>query len=271
MTDEGPFTEALSQLFADAERILGTDAGHGVRWKDADACLRSSMPRRLVEHRHAYCMEVKESDAMRLKRCTQHCSSAAYTWHATKVPRQRSTCHAGCVEYRYPVYVDEEFMGTLVLGPFRSKAAQNYLPVESPHLKEISRLLLHCIPRLKRERAIELAAYHDQDLHPSLRQLSRVLMSYQHQQGITEVAALCGLSVSRLQHLCKEQLGESLGQCCDRALLRRAQLLLTESLDSIARVAMQLGFDDQRYFATWFKRLTQQSPSQWRKQEAEAF
>ena len=270
MTAYGPFSQLLSELFADAERILGIEGGHGIRWKDADTTLRASMPRHLAEHRHPYCMQVKNADPKRMRRCAAHCSYAACNWGTLKPPQQRSTCHAACIEVRMPVYAENKLLGTLVFGPFRGKLDQDHLPKESPFIAEVGRLLQHSIPRLLRERAIELADFQNQDLHPSLRLLSHALNDYQHQQTAAEIANICGVSVSRLQHLCKEQLGESLGKTCDRALLRRAQSLLTESPGTIAQIALQLGFEDQRYFATWFKRLSQHSPSQWRKQREEA-
>jgi AraC family transcriptional regulator, arabinose operon regulatory protein len=46
--------------------------------------------------------------------------------------------------------------------------------------------------------------------------------------------------------------------------VRRAKVLLLESELSIQQVARRVGFDNQRFFATQFRRLNGESPSKYR-------
>ena len=265
MAELRPFSAALDRLFTRLGRLHGV----GFLWKDADLRLRAAMPRHLVEHLHPRCLATKGSDPARLKRCVAHCRLAADAWDRRRKPARRSTCHGGCCELRVPVRVDGTIVGTAAIGPFRPGRGPADLPVEPTGLEDLAGLLAELIPLLDRERDRERGELDRGDLHPALRSLLRLLREEAgHGDRAADLARRCRISPSRLQHLCREQLGESLGRLRDRALLARAMASLEETDRPVGRVAADLGFADQRYFATWFRRLAGTSPGAWRRERA---
>jgi len=176
-----------------------------------------------------------------------------------------------------PVVIDGAIAGTLVLGPCRPGGEGGEggeggrggtvaeLPPAPDGIEELIALLAFVIPRLARERDRERGELAGSQRHPALLGLARLLQEPRHDRDAAALAERCGLSVSRLQHLCREQMGESLLHLRDAALLVRARELLDEDARSVAAVAAFLGFADQRYFATWFRRQCGLSPREWRR------
>lgn len=81
---------------------------------------------------------------------------------------------------------------------------------------------------------------------------------------LTEVAAHSALSVSRLAHLFREQVGSTPQQFLEMQRLNRARELLEFTPHSIKEIAYQLGFDNPFYFTLRFKRFVGLSPRDFR-------
>jgi AraC family transcriptional regulator of arabinose operon len=79
------------------------------------------------------------------------------------------------------------------------------------------------------------------------------------------VACDAGLSVSRLSHLFREQVGLSPQQFVERERIARAKQLLSLTSRTVAAVAAEVGFENPFYFTLRFKKHTGLSPSDWRK------
>ena len=261
----GPFSAVLEELFTHAKRLSGIS----FRWKDADPHLRLSMPRHLVEHRDEFCIRIKGLDRPSAVRCRKHCALDPERWLKQRMPQRCSTCHAGVVEIREPLFKGCAFLGCLVMGPFNTSSGALKVPDAYACADDLLALVMSSIRRLGTERDLERNALSGHGLHPALGRCLQYVSSSMHGESIEEIAAYCGISASRLQHLCTEQIGEPLRVLCDRSLLHRAQGLLRDEQLSVSYVAHNLGFRDQRYFATWFKRLCAQTPSAWRRQQVD--
>ncbi|HEX9995789.1 MAG TPA: helix-turn-helix domain-containing protein [Abditibacterium sp.] len=85
---------------------------------------------------------------------------------------------------------------------------------------------------------------------------------------LEKLAARCGLSVSRLSHLFKEQLGISPQQFLERHRVQHASHLLELTQMSIAEIAREVGYNDPFYFSNRFRRHIGQSPLHFRQQRA---
>ena len=83
------------------------------------------------------------------------------------------------------------------------------------------------------------------------------------------LAKMAGLSVSRLAHLFREQVGMTPQQFLEQQRLERARQLLEMSGRNIGDIAADVGFDNPFYFTLRFKRLTGLSPRDYRKQRTE--
>jgi AraC family transcriptional regulator, arabinose operon regulatory protein len=83
---------------------------------------------------------------------------------------------------------------------------------------------------------------------------------------LAHVADVAGLSVSRLAHLFRQQVGTTPQQFLELQRLNRAKQLLEFTPLSIKEIAAAVGFDTQFYFTLRFTKHTGMSPSQYRKQ-----
>ena len=81
---------------------------------------------------------------------------------------------------------------------------------------------------------------------------------------LEELAAGVNLSVSRLAHLFREEVGVSPQQFLEAQRLERAKQLLALTADSVKEIAYRLGFSSAFYFSLRFKRYTGRSPKVWR-------
>lgn len=86
---------------------------------------------------------------------------------------------------------------------------------------------------------------------------------------LNEIATTSGLSVSRLCHLYKEQVGESVMNTLLRMRLQKAAKLLQFTTHTVQEIAYDSGFDSPFYFSKQFKQHYKSTPTQYRKQMQE--
>jgi AraC-like DNA-binding protein len=79
--------------------------------------------------------------------------------------------------------------------------------------------------------------------------------------GLGQLAARCGASVPHLLRLFRRHVGASPAAYLARLRQQRASQLLLHSDLPVKAVARAVGFDDQRYFSSWFRRLQGRTPS----------
>lgn len=87
---------------------------------------------------------------------------------------------------------------------------------------------------------------------------------------LENLAALCGLSVSRLAHLFKQQTGNTPQQFLEQRRMQHACHLLHLTDLSVAEVAREVGYEDPFYFSNRFRRHVGQSPLPFRRQRSVA-
>ncbi len=79
------------------------------------------------------------------------------------------------------------------------------------------------------------------------------------------LAEAVGMSVSRLAHLFREQIGTPPLQFLEAQRMRRAKQLLEVTSLSVKQVAAEVGFDNPFYFTLRFKKSSGVSPTEYRK------
>ena len=82
--------------------------------------------------------------------------------------------------------------------------------------------------------------------------------------SVTELAEASGLSESHFRQRFHQEMGISPSDFIARRRVQKAKGLLKSSELSITEIAFQLGFQSSPYFAAVFKKLTGQTPSQFR-------
>ncbi len=90
--------------------------------------------------------------------------------------------------------------------------------------------------------------------------------NFQHQIDFDRVASWLGISFAAIRKNWGRKFNSSPYQYLMELRLHHAESRLTESYLSIGDVALACGFDDQRYFSRFFRRMTGMTPSQYRAQ-----
>lgn len=89
--------------------------------------------------------------------------------------------------------------------------------------------------------------------------------SFNREITVSEMARFVDLSVSHLQHLFKDELGQSPAQYVQELRLMRARDLLENSSLSIKQIMFRVGAKDRSNFERRFKRAYKLTPVQFRK------
>lgn len=84
--------------------------------------------------------------------------------------------------------------------------------------------------------------------------------------GLTpqKIAVDLGRTLDHLNRQLGDETGMTVGQVLNKARLELCCKLLRETTCSIGEIGSAIGFDDQNYFARWFRKQTGQSPTHWR-------
>jgi AraC-like DNA-binding protein len=90
-----------------------------------------------------------------------------------------------------------------------------------------------------------------------------------YDQGFTrqELAGYIGLNERYLSEIFHQEMGLSPWEYLNRLRIALARQRLTTTNDAISDIAVQVGFEDARYFGRVFRRLTGLTPSAYREQE----
>lgn len=82
---------------------------------------------------------------------------------------------------------------------------------------------------------------------------------------VREAARICGMSESHFMSLFKRVTGLSFVTYFNHFRIERAQALLARTDESIASISQQVGFCDQSYFGTVFRRIVGMTPATYRR------
>jgi len=101
-------------------------------------------------------------------------------------------------------------------------------------------------------------------------QLRRILERIEDLLGtgtptVKELAALCGMSQAHLMRGFKMSTGATIYKHIEDARLRTAKELLTADQMSTKEIALRLGFSSPAYFSSAFRRLTEMTPTEYKK------
>ena len=97
-----------------------------------------------------------------------------------------------------------------------------------------------------------------------LKAIEAMASNFHEPFSLTQLAAHCGLSLSRFSHLFKEQTGTSPQRMLEENRLRHAAHLLLSTGLMVFEIASEVGYDSSFYFAHRFRRFWGKSPSAFR-------
>lgn len=121
------------------------------------------------------------------------------------------------------------------------------------------------------EEIILLVASHNEQkktLDPRIQEVLDILSKhYMEDHRIEELAGRVCLSPSRLSHLFKEQVGDSIIETLMKCRLKQAEKLMKYTLRPITEIALSVGFHSPDYFTRRFTSYYGINPSLYRKQQ----
>jgi AraC-like DNA-binding protein len=82
---------------------------------------------------------------------------------------------------------------------------------------------------------------------------------------VREASRICGMSESHFMSLFKRVTGLSFVTYLNHFRIERAQALLEKTEESMADISQQVGFCDQSYFGTVFRRIVGMTPAIYRR------
>ena len=88
--------------------------------------------------------------------------------------------------------------------------------------------------------------------------------NYDKSITLAEIARVCHLSVSRLAHIFKEQMGITIIDYLTSVRIERAKQLLLATDQNCTEICFQVGYNNQSYFTRTFKELVGTTPRQFR-------
>jgi AraC-like DNA-binding protein len=135
-------------------------------------------------------------------------------------------------------------------------------PWQNNMLVAYMRVLLIYLSRLYTEQCSRYASAPDRVL--LRRFLSAVSASYAQLHEVSAYAELLNISAGYLSEVIKEQSGRpAIAHIHERLVVEARRLLFHTDL-AVKEIAFELGFEDASYFNRFFKRLTQQTPVEYR-------
>ena len=197
-----------------------------------------------------------------------------------------SSCHAGFIDAMVPIFVEDNYIGSLCLGQFLSEVPsggkiaeirkglnalniseeelKNYYsntPVISPERLDGLITLLQMLGGYICESQMKLnflQSIHQSD--PIGASMQYIELRYKSPLTVKKIGLQVGLSESYFTHLFSKQTGMSPINYLNSYRIKKAIQLLEETELNIAEIAFSVGFQSLQHFNRMFKKFTKKSP-----------
>lgn len=199
-------------------------------------------------------------------------------------------CHLGLTDITIPIAVNGKAVGLLCTGQLLyrqptsqdfqriqkrlaslgvdvAKARQAYLKLPVLEKQRVTAIidLMQMVAELignQKLQTLKSAVLH----HPLSKALDFIEAHYTEPLTLPQVAMEAGLSVSRLAHVFKAQVGMSVTAYLNKVRVNAARDCLMNSNMRVSEVAFQVGFGNLSHFNHVFRQATGLSPTQYRQQ-----
>jgi len=132
----------------------------------------------------------------------------------------------------------------------------------SDKIENINKLIDECLDRYKDDKEVN-----NQILTVLSKLKEMIEKKYKEKKRPSDYASLLCISPNYLNKICKEETGLTAGELIRKRIIIEAQRLLYYTNYSVNEVANKLGFDNASYFVTFFKKNTNQTTEQFRKNQ----
>ena len=231
-------------------------------------------------HQNSYCVYLKSIDGFQAecincqRKVLKKCKTGSFC----------GVCHAGVMEYVYPIYNSKGVIGFISVSGYTAPTATDYIKrlsekfdIDFEVLTGIYQTLNAKLPAKNEidilvnplQRMLELAYLKlPSDVKP-IDFYHKVLLYLKehHTEDITSEDICKHFSCSRsyLSHLFKKNCGMSIREYINELRMEDAKTLLAFSKLNITEISIAIGFNDSNYFSKLFKKEVGLSPIKYRK------
>lgn len=207
-----------------------------------------------TSHQNPYCMAVKKTHHQACIQCQQETRGRC-------IPNRGfcRSCHAGVLEYLYPISKGREIIGYIAVSGYRTE-----LPLQLPFDRELWHNSLSCQPlpislceALAPPLAVLLENLFSKYTCDAQNEYTLILQYLQECHSSITLSQLCAYfnrSESHISHLFKQRSGMSIREYCNQLKLEDAKVLLLTTDLSVTQIALDVGFQDTSYFVSLFRK-----------------
>lgn len=261
--------------------------------KDLDNSLRP-----FLAHTNPYCMYVKSDKAVYSKCISMMKPMAIKCSRLNKA--FYGVCHGGVGEYVLPIEIDGELLGAINAGVFHQdeklvkhlikkmcknsdtineettykfyedfitstkydeETIVNILGIVAEYLANtyINLKSTHVDLKLGKKR------YNSSEDTILAHALEYIRQNYLQQVTVANIAEFCHCCESYINHIIKKRLGVNINTYINKLRVEHAKYYLVSSGDSVADIALKVGFGDPNYFSRVFSTLMGITPTEFRR------
>lgn len=266
--------DALLEQIHKTMRAIEQLTGTPVLWKKPSGIAGDiNLPLSQITHCNAFCEKVKLKNHVK---CQQHDSCIIAPASQATDESFLKPCHAGVVELIVPIINNGNYEGQLMFGPIRNPDTRGkYKNCDSlfkqlnsygaEELESVSQLLKAVIELIKQREKSKIYQLRDTVSNIKIqRAIEYINKNIDKQLSASAVAKNSFLSTSRFLHLFKETCGITFSDYITKQKIEKSKKLLLDTRQSISEICYQCGFTSQSYFGSIFRKVTQQTPSEYR-------
>ncbi len=214
------------------------------------------------------------------RKCENHCRGSVNQWASQHSRGFVHRCWKGLLEVAVPIEREGVHIATLLAGQWRdpdhSPASLSRLPkkwqaiyADAPiYNPERTERILHVLRALGQGLLSLVDHQFDLDQPAETRRLQILRFLKYHASTrvrLQDLARALHLSPSRTSHLVREELGQSFQNLLKTERTQRAKVLLRSTDLPIREIGQRVGIDNEYYFNRLFKKMTGETPGQWRR------
>lgn len=232
-----------------------------------------------------FCQRIRQNDA--LNAACRYCDERAFLLAKANRETYMYPCHLGLYEAVTPIYDNQQLLGYVMVGQLLDNSnnkdqkwreinllyhqhQSTFAPYrkEFDDLKQMSMEEIEAVTNIMKACASSIWLQHliDVERSPIIERIDNYIE--QHYTKKIHTTALCDalyISKTTIYNYLKNEHNMSLTQYINAYRIKLSKEHLKEKKTPIAEVAMAVGFDDYNYYTRVFKKITGETPRQYRK------
>lgn len=220
-----------------------------------------------MTHRSEFCRQIKLKNEG-ISKCINDCSDGVHYANREEL-KIKKICHAGAQLIYKRIFFENEYLGSLMIGPYsveKEKVILGVPYINEDNLLKIFEIISEITPLIieKAMSNIKSSATSKQN-----QKISKAIFFIEKNFGqnitIEKLSLECHLSGYRLMHLFKQEVKKTIFQYLMEYRINKGCELLKATNLRVSEIAALVGFQSANFFNTKFKLLKKTTPLEYRK------